>query len=125
MGIGTVDGDVGITRPVTHASILTLAVPIILSNITTPLVGLVDTMVIGQLGIASLVGGVAIGATIFSPLHWSFGILRLALYFAFAVLLMPSYGNHRLWAALVVFFIARGLLLGLRIPPLIRATTPA
>lgn len=77
MGLGTVDGEVGITRPVTHASILTLALPIILSNITTPLVGAVDTMVIGQLGVAALVGGVAIGATIFSLLYWSFGFLRL------------------------------------------------
>lgn len=77
MTFGAIDGEVGITRPVTHASILTLALPIILSSITTPLVGLVDTMVIGQLGIAALVGGVAIGATIFSLLYWSFGFLRL------------------------------------------------
>ena len=77
MSLGTVDGEVGITRPVTHASILTLAVPIILSSITTPLVGAIDTAVIGQLGIAALVGGVAIGATIFSLLYWSFGFLRL------------------------------------------------
>ncbi|MEZ5923354.1 MAG: MATE family efflux transporter [Hyphomicrobiaceae bacterium] len=77
MAIGSVDNEVGITRPVTHRAILTLAVPIILSNITTPLVGAVDTAVIGQLGVASLVGGVAIGATIFSLLFWTFGFLRL------------------------------------------------
>lgn len=77
MGLGSVDNEVGITRPVTHATILSLAVPIILSNITTPLVGAVDTAVIGQLGVPALVGGVAIGATIFSLLFWSFGFLRL------------------------------------------------
>jgi MATE family multidrug resistance protein len=77
MGLGSIDGEVGITRPVTHGTVLALAVPIILSNITTPLVGAVDTAVIGQLGIASLVGGVAIGATIFSLLFWTFGFLRL------------------------------------------------
>lgn len=77
MSFGTVDGEVGITRPVTHGAILALAVPVILSNITTPLVGAVDTAVIGQLGNAALVGGVAVGATIFSLVFWSFGFLRL------------------------------------------------
>jgi MATE family multidrug resistance protein len=77
MNLGSIDSEIGITRPVTHGAILAMAVPIMLSNITTPLVGAVDTMVIGQLGVAALVGGVAIGATIFSLLFWTFGFLRL------------------------------------------------
>lgn len=77
MGLGQVDNEAGITRPVTHATILSLAVPIILSNMTTPLVGAVDTAVVGQLGVPALVGGVAIGATVFSLLFWTFGFLRL------------------------------------------------
>ncbi|MFO1170329.1 MAG: MATE family efflux transporter [Hyphomicrobiaceae bacterium] len=77
MRLGTVDNEAGITRPVTNATILSLAVPIILSNLTTPLVGAVDTAVVGQLGVPALVGGVAIGATVFSLLFWTFGFLRL------------------------------------------------
>jgi MATE family multidrug resistance protein len=77
MGLGSVDSEAGLSRPVTHGAILALAVPVILSNITTPLVGAIDTAVIGQLGVAALVGGVAVGATVFSLVYWSFGFLRL------------------------------------------------
>ncbi len=56
---------------------LTLSLPIILSNVTTPLLGVTNTAVIGQLGEAHLIGAVAIGATIFSLLFWAFGFLRM------------------------------------------------
>jgi MATE family multidrug resistance protein len=54
-----------------------LAWPIVLSNISVPLLGLVDTAVIGNLGQASLIGAIAIGAMIFSFLYWGFGFLRM------------------------------------------------
>jgi MATE family multidrug resistance protein len=57
--------------------VLAIAVPIVVSNVTTPLVGAVDTAVIGQSGIVADMGGVALGATIFSLLFWSFGFLRM------------------------------------------------
>lgn len=66
-----------LARPLTHRDILSISVPIILANVTTPLVGLVDTAVVGQLGIASAMGGVAIAAMLFSLLYWTFGFLRL------------------------------------------------
>jgi len=62
---------------VTHASLLKIAVPITLSNATVPLIGYVDTAVIGQLGEAHLIGAVGIGGVIFSVLYWTFSFLRM------------------------------------------------
>ena len=65
-----------------NKSILKLAVPSILANITVPLVGLVDMAVAGHLGTsgtmetASLIGGIAVGAMLFDLLYWNFGFLR-------------------------------------------------
>ena len=56
---------------------LAIAVPIILANVTTPLIGLVDTAVLGQLGDPHYIGGIAIGAMIFNLLYWAFGFLRM------------------------------------------------
>ncbi len=60
-----------------HASILAVAFPIMLSGATTPLVGFVDTMVIGRLGQAHLIGAVAVSANVFSLVYWLFGFLRM------------------------------------------------
>ena len=49
----------------------------ILSNITVPLVGIVDTAVIGHMGSENGIGAVALGALIFSFLYWGFGFLRM------------------------------------------------
>jgi len=49
----------------------------IFSNVTTPLIGAVDTAVIGQLGSAPLIGAVAVGATVFTFFYWAFGFLRM------------------------------------------------
>ncbi|MDP0588529.1 MAG: MATE family efflux transporter [Candidatus Endonucleobacter bathymodioli] len=51
--------------------------PAIISNISVPLMGLVDTAILGHLPSAEYLGGVAIGATIFSFLFWAFGFLRM------------------------------------------------
>lgn len=55
----------------------TLAWPIILSNITVPLLGLVDTAVVGHLPDPRYLAGVTLGATLFSFLYWGFGFLRM------------------------------------------------
>ncbi len=60
-----------------HADVLKIAVPITLSNATVPLIGFVDTAVIGQSGLPHLMGGVAIGALIFNMLYWGFSFLRM------------------------------------------------
>ncbi len=63
---------------ITHWRMLALALPMTLSHVTTPLLGLVDATVIGRLGQAHLLGAVALGAVIFDFLFWSFGSLRMA-----------------------------------------------
>ena len=57
--------------------IWTLAWPLILSNITVPLLGLVDTAVVGHLPDPRYLAGVTLGATLFSFLYWGFGFLRM------------------------------------------------
>ena len=60
-----------------NKEILRLAVPSILANITIPLVGLVDTAIVGHLGDAAVIGGIAIGTMLFDLLYWNFGFLRV------------------------------------------------
>ncbi len=57
--------------------VLAIAIPMILSNATVPLVGVADTAVMGQLNDPALIGGVALGSTIFAMLFWAFGFLRM------------------------------------------------
>lgn len=64
-------------RPATHREILALALPIMLSNVSTPLLGVVDTAVVGRIPDPAHVGAVAIGALIFSFVFWGFGFLRM------------------------------------------------
>ena len=60
-----------------HGTVLAIALPIVVSNVTQPLIGVADTAVLGQLGDPGLIGAVALGATIFSMLYWAFGFLRM------------------------------------------------
>ena len=64
--------------PVTHRSVLAVAVPIMLSNVSEPLIGVVNTAVIGQLQEPYYIGAIAVGALIFSFIFWGFGFLRLS-----------------------------------------------
>jgi MATE family multidrug resistance protein len=61
----------------THRRVWSLAWPMMLSNITVPLLGLVDTAVIGHLPEPHHLGAVALGGMIFSILYWAFGFLRM------------------------------------------------
>jgi len=61
----------------THRRILWIALPILLSNVTVPLLGAVDTAVVGQMGEAAPLGAVAVGASILSMVYWVFGFLRM------------------------------------------------
>lgn len=63
---------------ITHGRVLRIAGPIVLSNATVPLLGAVDTAVIGQLGEAASLGAVGIGAVILATLYWAFGFLRMS-----------------------------------------------
>lgn len=66
------------SAPLTHARLLALAIPVTLSNLSTPLLGIVNTAVIGRLGDAAQLGAVALGAVAFDILFWSFGFLRMS-----------------------------------------------
>jgi len=63
--------------PITHRRVLRIALPIVLSNATIPILGAVDTAVVGQLGQAAPIGAVGIGAVILSTIYWVFGFLRM------------------------------------------------
>lgn len=58
--------------------ILRLALPSVVTNITVPLLGLVDTAVVGHMGRAEYIAAVAIGTTIFNMTYWLLGFLRMA-----------------------------------------------
>ena len=64
-------------EPVTHRRVLRIAIPIVLSNATVPILGAVDTGVVGQMGAAAPIGAVGIGAVILSAIYWIFGFLRM------------------------------------------------
>ena len=61
----------------THNSILRIAVPVMLSNVSTPLIGVVDTAVVGHLPNPAYLGAAAVGGMIFSVVFWGFGFLRM------------------------------------------------
>ncbi|RLQ89904.1 MATE family efflux transporter [Planomicrobium sp. Y74] len=61
-----------------HRTYLALALPLTLSTVTTPLLGAVDTAVMGQLPNPAYIGGVAIGTIIFNTMYWLFGFLRIS-----------------------------------------------
>ncbi|NOC81814.1 MATE family efflux transporter [Ruegeria sp. HKCCD6428] len=65
------------SAPITHGRVLKIAVPIVLSNATVPILGAVDTGVVGQMGEAAPIGAVGIGAVILSTIYWIFGFLRM------------------------------------------------
>ncbi len=74
-----------------HRRVLSIAGPIILSNASVPLVGAVDTAVMGRLPDAAYVGAVAVAALVFSYIHWSFGFLKMGT----TGLAAQAYGGRR------------------------------
>lgn len=61
----------------TQRKVWALAAPMILSNVSVPLVGLVDTAVVGRLDAAYYLGGVAVGSTLITFILWGAGFLRM------------------------------------------------
>ncbi len=60
-----------------HREILALSIPSIIANITTPLLGIVDVAIVGNMGSAVYIAAIAIGGTIFNMLYWPFAFLRM------------------------------------------------
>ncbi|MEM9474518.1 MAG: MATE family efflux transporter [Pseudomonadota bacterium] len=65
------------SQRLTHARVANIALPIVLSNATVPILGVVDTGVVGQMGAAAPIGAVGIGAIILTAIYWIFGFLRM------------------------------------------------
>ena len=63
--------------PLTHRRVAALAGPIVLSNATVPLLGLVDAGVVGQMGAAAPLAAVGVGAAMLTAAYWLFGFLRM------------------------------------------------
>ncbi len=60
-----------------NRKILQLAVPSIISNITVPLLGLIDVAIVGHLGSTAYIGAIAVGGLLFNIIYWNFGFLRM------------------------------------------------
>ena len=92
---------------ITHKRILMIAVPVVLSNISVPLLGIVDTAVVGQLGEAAPIGAVGLGAVLITTFFWLFGFLRMGT----TGLIAQSIGANDAYGAQLTLI--RALLLGL------------
>ena len=64
--------------PYWYRRVFLLAIPLILSNLTQPLLSMVDTILSGHLPGAAALGGVAVGGIFFNSIYWTFGFLRMA-----------------------------------------------
>lgn len=89
--------------------ILGLAVPSIISNITVPLLGLVDVSIVGHLGSAAYIGAIAIGGMLFSMIYWIFGFLRMGT----SGLTAQAYGRRDLVEVILLFVRSLGIAFGL------------
>lgn len=96
-----------------HHEILKIALPSIISNVTVPLLGLVDMTIVGHLGSASYIGAIAIGSTIFNMIYWIFAFLRMGT----SGITSQSYGANNIKEAGLVLI--RSLLTSLSIALLI------
>ena len=58
--------------------ILKIALPAIATNVTVPLLGLVDTAIVGHMGSAAYIGAIAVGSMMFNLVYWLLGFLRMS-----------------------------------------------
>ena len=64
-------------RPISQRDLFKVAIPIMIANVSTPLIGVVDTIIIGRVPDPALIGSVAIASLIFTFIYWGFGFLRM------------------------------------------------
>lgn len=89
--------------------ILNIALPSIISNITVPLLGMVDVAIVGHLGSATYIGAISVGSMIFNVTYWLFGFLRMGT----SGLTSQALGRRDLGEVMVMFL--RSTLIGLSI----------
>ena len=92
-----------------NKKIIKLAIPNIISNITIPLLGMVDMVVVGHMGDKRYIGAVAVGTALFNLLYWNFGFLRMGTS-GFAA---QAYGRRDLTDAILI--LGRSVVVGLAI----------
>lgn len=92
----------------TNRKILQLALPNIITNITVPLLGMVDTAIVGHLS-ETHIGAIAIGTQIFNLIYWNFGFLRMGT----SGFTAQAYGARRLDEAVRVFIRAISIALAI------------
>lgn len=110
--------------PVTHRRVLAIALPMTVAHLTTPMLGVVDAAVVGRLGDAALLGGVALAAVVFDMLFWGFGFLRMGTVGLAAQALGRRDGVEEkavLARALVIAFACGAALVALQVPILLAA----
>jgi len=98
------------TAPLTRRAIFAQAWPIMLGQTTVPLVGLVDTAVIGRTGDAAALAGVALGTMVINLIFWTFGFLRMGMTGMTAQ--AQGAGDEREVEAMLLRGIAAGFALG-------------
>ena len=109
--------------PITSKTVLHLAVPMTLAYLSTPLLGLVDTAVVGRFGDAALIGGLAVGAIIIDLVFTTFNFLR----WGTSGLVSQAYGagNEQEKQAILVrallIAIVCGIILALASPVILKA----
>jgi MATE family multidrug resistance protein len=102
-----------------YRRVFQLAIPLILSNLTQPLLSMVDTILSGHLPTPAVLGGVAIAGIFFNAIYWTFGFLRMAT----TGLVAQSHGakdqdqlTHHFGRALLTALVIGGLILMLQKP---------
>ena len=99
------------TPTIINKRILQIAVPSIISNITVPLLGLIDVTIVGHLGAAAYIGAIAVGGMLFNIIYWIFGFLRMGT----SGMTSQAYGKHDLdeVARLLLRSVGVGLLIAI------------
>ena len=102
-----------------HRRVWRIAGPIILSNVSVPLLGAVDTAVVGHLDSPIYLGGVAIGTLIFNYVYWGFGFLRMGTT-GLAAQALGVRDGQEIWATLhrgfVIAAVLSALVIALQVP---------
>lgn len=80
------------------ARLFELTIPNVITNITVPLLGMVDLAIVGHIGGGDYIGGIAIGTVIFNLVYWNFGFLRMGT----TGLTAQAYGARNLQECIVV-----------------------
>src|ERR1700761_8605996 len=102
-----------------YRRVFALAIPLILSNLTQPLLSTVDTILSGHLPTPAVLGGVAVGGIFFNSIYWTFAFLRMAT----TGLVAQSHGSgdqdemmHHFGRALLTAMLIGGLILAVQKP---------